>query len=179
MFHGTPALNTISASNSSSRGFELSLSNEQSNHAVDESRLLSAARLVLGDSKYVTSTVSLAVVDDATIRALNRQFLNHDYPTDVLSFTLDASDTHLNGEVVISADTAASSAGEAGWTAADEQLLYAIHGMLHLVGLDDQSESSERQMRAAERFYLKECGVEISSTPHIAPFVSGARSGEV
>jgi probable rRNA maturation factor len=155
----------ISADSTESR-FELSLTNDQAAHAVDAKRLVSAARRVLVDSKFKSAMVSIAVVDDPTIHGLNRQFLNHDYPTDVLSFVLDASETHLKGEVVLSADTAASVAATGGWKAADEQLLYVIHGVLHLVGLDDQSSDTARQMRAAERYYLHEFGVEL---PEDAP----------
>jgi len=153
MAHGSAARDI------SRNGFELSLANQQSVHAVDKGRLLKAARRVLVDSKFDSATISLAVVDDPTIHALNRRFLDHDWPTDVLSFVLDERDGHLNGEVVISADTAAA-ASDGHWTPADEQLLYVIHGMLHLVGLDDQSETDVRKMRAAERYYLRECGVE-------------------
>ena len=64
--------------------------------------------------------------------------MNHDWPTDVLSFVLDDDDGHLEGEVIISADTAAAAAAEVGWPAAAEQLLYVIHGMLHLVGYRDK-----------------------------------------
>jgi len=159
MAHGFPARDT------SSTGFELSLANRQSIHVVDEPRLLDAARRVLADSKFTSATISLAVVDDSTIHALNRQFLNHDWPTDVLSFVLDVRGSHLDGEVVLSADMAATAAAEAGWAPADEQLLYVIHGMLHLVGLDDQAEADVRNMRAAERFYLQECGVVMPVTP--------------
>lgn len=153
-------------SDSSDRHFELSLANEQTAHAVDAKRLMSAARRVLVDSKFKSAMVSIAVVDDAKIHDLNRQFLNHDYPTDVLSFVLDADESHLKGEVVLSADTARSVAVEGGWKEADEQLLYVIHGVLHLVGLDDQSSEAARQMRAAERYYLHEFGVEF---PEEAP----------
>lgn len=155
MAHGTAAHETTHD------GFELSLANQQSAHAVNDSRLLDAARRILADSKFASATISLAVVDDPAIHVLNQKYLQHDWPTDVLSFVLDANDTHLNGEVVLSADTAAATAAEGGWQPADEQLLYVIHGMLHLVGLDDQTEADARNMRAAERFYLAECGVEL------------------
>lgn len=148
-------------SDSSERRFELSLANEQTAHAVDAKRLISAARRVLADSKFNSAMISIAVVDDARIHGLNRQFLNHDYPTDVLSFVLDADDAKLRGEVVLSAETAAIVAATGGWKEADEQLLYVIHGVLHLVGLDDQSNETARQMRAAERYYLHEFGVEL------------------
>src|SRR3990170_27030 len=143
MAHGS------TARDASRIGFELSLANQQSAHAVDEGRLLDAARRVLADSRFASAMISLAVVDDATIHALNRQFLNHDWPTDVLSFVLEEREGHLNGEVVLSADTAAAAAvSDGGWMPAEEQLLYVIHGVLHLVGFDDQTEADARLMRA-------------------------------
>jgi probable rRNA maturation factor len=94
------------------------------------------------------------VVDDPKIHELNREFLEHDWPTDVLSFALDDRDDHLDGEIVLSADTAAVAAQEHGTTAADEQLLYVIHGMLHLIGYDDLSPADAERMRSAEQHYL-------------------------
>jgi probable rRNA maturation factor len=147
------------------QGFELSLANQQANHVVNEERLVAAAEIVLADAEFESATISLAVVDDETIHALNRQYLNHDWPTDVLSFVLDNSGGHLNGEVILSADTAAANAAEIGWAAADEQLLYVIHGMLHLIGYDDQTDADREQMRAAESRYLNSFGVECPVLP--------------
>lgn len=155
MAHGTVAHDRAES------GFELSLANEQSAHDVDGRRLMDAARRVLAGSRFTSAKISLAIVDDAAIHALNRQYLQHDWPTDVLSFVLDAAGTHLRGEVVLSAETAARTAAEGGWPPADEQLLYVIHGVLHLVGLDDQSQADTRNMRAAEKYYLEECGIEL------------------
>jgi probable rRNA maturation factor len=157
MPHG-PAATDHHRAGQSQLGFELSLANEQSAHAVDEERLLSAARRVLNESQFKSATISVAVVDDATIHALNRKFLKHDYPTDVLSFTLDASSDHLDGEIILSADTAAAAAEEHGTTSAQEQLLYVIHGMLHLVGYDDRTPDDAERMRSAEQKYLQAAG---------------------
>ncbi|HEY4234845.1 MAG TPA: rRNA maturation RNase YbeY [Lacipirellulaceae bacterium] len=157
MPHG-PAASDISTPGQSELGFELSLANQQSVHSVDEERLLLAARSVLEDSQFKSATISIAIVDDATIHALNRQFLEHDYPTDVLSFTLDNRNGHLDGEIVLSADTAATAAHEHGTTAAEEQLHYVIHGILHLVGYDDIAAADATKMRDAEQRYLRSLG---------------------
>jgi len=141
-------------------GIRVFIANEQTAHPVDEQKIAAAIETVVKDSAFTSASISVAIVDDATMHQLNRQYLEHDYPTDVLSFVLDANDAHLEGEVIISADTAATCAREYGWSAAAEQLLYAIHGTLHLVGLNDKSPDEARQMRMEEAKYLRLFGFE-------------------
>jgi probable rRNA maturation factor len=130
---------------------------------IDAARLAAAVQTALADARCEAATVSVAIVDDATIHRLNRQFLEHDYPTDVLSFPL-AEPPHLKGEIVTSVDTARREADSAGWRAEDELLLYVVHGALHLVGHDDYEPSEAAAMRAAERAVLARLGVAIPAT---------------
>ena len=139
--------------------FEISLTNEQLRHSVDGPRLIEATRAVLEDSDFSSAAISLAVVDDETIHELNRRHLDHDYATDVLSFVLEDDGRHLEGEVILSAATAAAAAAEVGTSADQEQLLYVVHGMLHLVGYRDKSDDDVRDMRAAEARYLRQFAV--------------------
>jgi probable rRNA maturation factor len=97
-------------------------------------------------------------VDDETIHGLNRRFLDHDFPTDVITFPLEEEDGHLEGEIVASFDTARREAGRFGWPAADELLLYVIHGALHLLGYDDTTADAAGQMREQERVMLAHFG---------------------
>jgi probable rRNA maturation factor len=138
--------------------FEVLISNGQSQHAVNDEQLVAAVRAVLNESDFNSAMISLAVVDDSTIHELNRQFLNHDWPTDVLSFALQDDGTHLEGEVVISADTAAAMAVELGCSPEAEQLLYVVHGMLHLVGYRDKTAEDAHEMRMAEARFLGDFG---------------------
>jgi probable rRNA maturation factor len=140
--------------------FQVSLTNRQFRHAVAESRLVEAAHAVLRNSHYSSAAISLAVVDDAAIHELNRRYLDHDWPTDVLSFLLEERNRHLEGEVIISADTAAAAAEELGCSADKEQLLYVIHGMLHLIGYVDTTAVEMQEMRTAEAGYLRQLGFE-------------------
>jgi probable rRNA maturation factor len=135
--------------------FQVSLCNEQANHPVNEPQLIAAALAVLQDSAFKSAAVSLAVVDDPTIHTLNRQYLEHDYPTDVLTFALHDDGSHLEGEIVISADTASAAAEEVGTSPGAEQLLYVIHGALHLTGYDDTTPEAANEMRATEAKYMK------------------------
>lgn len=129
----------------------LELVNEQSAVPVDEARLQAAVESVLGGEQYCEADVSLAIVTDEAIRNLNRRFLNHDEPTDVLSFVLDERPGYLEGEIIVSGDTAAARAGQFGWAAEDELLLYVIHGTLHLAGYDDTNPLAQAEMRLRER----------------------------
>lgn len=134
------------------------IANEQSKHAFDADLLQAAVRVVLRGESIDTANVSVAIVDDATMHALNLKYLRHDYPTDVLSFLLSAANEALEGEVIVSADTAASEASRYAWSTADELLLYVIHGTLHLAGYDDASEVERAAMRTKEREYLTALG---------------------
>jgi probable rRNA maturation factor len=137
------------------------IANEQSTLVIDESRLVAAVQSVLAESSFQSAIVSVAVVDDPTIHDLNRRYLQHDYPTDVLSFVLEDDGRQLHGELVVSADMAAHNAVDYGWSAADELLLYLVHGTLHLVGHRDKQPADIAAMRQAEAAHLKQLGIAI------------------
>lgn len=140
---------------------EIAIANQQDALHVDADRFRRAIEKIVIDAGVRTASISVAIVDDATIHRLNREFLEHDYPTDVLSFVLDQDDHHLDGEIILGAEQALRVATAYGWPAEDELLLYAIHGTLHLVGYDDQDDRSREQMQAGERKYLAYCGVAL------------------
>lgn len=119
-----------------------------------------AVRQLLTEQRVPRAEISVAIVDDPTIHQLNRQFLEHDYPTDVLTFPLESPEENglLAGEIIVSWDTARKNAEELGLSAEGELLLYVVHGTLHLLGFDDTSEEAESEMRAAERACLKSLG---------------------
>ena len=126
---------------------------------LDEARLKKAVRAVLRDAKIKEGEISIAIIGDAQMHELNRKHLQHDYPTDVLSFLLEHDRGRLAGEIILSSDYAAREAKTYGWTAGDEILLYVIHGSLHLVGYDDLDARSKKKMRTAEKYYLGQFGL--------------------
>lgn len=154
-----PSSSTPSAK--SQQAYRVLVANEQSSLAIDELQIQAAVHTVLTGSDFSAANISIAVVDDPTIHELNNQYLKHDYPTDVLSFVLDDSTDTLDGEVIVSADTAIREAAEAGWSAENELLLYVIHGSLHLVGHDDHEPCDQAEMYAAEADCLKQLGLEL------------------
>jgi probable rRNA maturation factor len=138
----------------------IEISYQPTSGKFDLARLTRAAEAILRDAQIERAAVSIAVVDDPTIHKLNRQYLEHDSPTDVLSFLLESGPADVEGEVIVSADTAARRAAEFGWTGDDELLLYVIHGTLHLVGYDDKTDQERTKMRSAERRYLALFGLQ-------------------
>ena len=137
---------------------KVEIANEQSKHVFDADLLRRAVQIVLDGESVDRAEISVAIVDDATIHDLNLKYLQHDHATDVLSFLLSSIGELLEGEIVVSADTAACEALRYGWSAEDELLLYLIHGALHLVGHDDASDAERAVMRAKERQYLAKLG---------------------
>jgi probable rRNA maturation factor len=153
----------------------IAITNEQT-RPIDEQRLRSAVDAVLDEAGLRSATISVAIVDDPTIHRLNRDYLRHDCPTDVLSFVLQRADNALDGEVIVSADTAAAAAKRFGWTMADELLLYVIHGMLHLVGYDDQHPQALAEMRVKERQFLANYGLSPRYSPVASKCVAAGRA---
>jgi probable rRNA maturation factor len=93
--------------------------------------------------------VSVAVVSDATMRRVNRQFHDCDEPTDVLAFPLAAgAGDGFDAEIVVSLDTARREAKAHGVEPSAELMLYVVHGALHLTGWDDHALADARRMHA-------------------------------
>ena len=123
-------------------------------------------------------TLSLAIVDDETIRDLNRRYRGLDEVTDVLSFSpkhpgpwagesppapssngvepfvLPPDEGELLGEVVVAYPQAARQSQAAGHSVQEELALLIVHGVLHLAGHDHAEPSEEAAMRALERLAL-------------------------
>lgn len=147
--------------------YRITLTNRQSALQIDRARLRRIAETVLREEGIASAEISLAIVDDEQIRALNRRHLGHDDPTDVLSFLLesgeagaDASGRWIEAEIVVSAETALREAPRYGWTADCELALYVVHGLLHACGYDDSTPQQKRRMRRREREVLAAVGLQ-------------------
>ncbi len=124
--------------------------------AIDQTdRYISAANWVVRRFSLASLTASISIVDDATIRELNREQLGHDWETDVISFvfeTIEQTDgIHVDGEVIASIETARRLSSAALWQPQDELLLYVVHGLLHLAGQDDIEPHDQTLMRQLEQ----------------------------
>jgi probable rRNA maturation factor len=138
--------------------YEVEIANRHGGLPVDEGLLCRAARRVLAAEGVESASISLVLTDDAEIQQINREFLGHDDPTDVISFPLTPPDAAppLEGELIVSLETAQRVARGQGWSLEAEVVLYVVHGMLHLCGYDDQTDVARSMMRRREREILSE-----------------------
>ena len=93
--------------------------------------------------------VGYMFVDDDKILEVNREYLGHDYYTDVITCDYDEDDI-VSGDIVISLDTVRSNAALFGKTYEDELNRVIIHGILHLCGINDKGPGEREIMEAAE-----------------------------
>lgn len=98
--------------------------------------------LKVGDIGYM-------FVDDEKILEVNREYLGHDYYTDIITFDYDETDT-INGDIVISLDTVRTNAVKFGKSYEEELYRVIIHGILHLCGINDKGSGEREIMEAAE-----------------------------
>lgn len=115
--------------------------------------------------------ISIVLCDDAFIQTLNAEYRGQHKPTDVLSFA--QGDPDLLGDIVISLPMAARQAQAAGWTLENEVALLGVHGLLHLLGHDDETEAGAWQMQAKTEAALREAGVS-PPAPGAHPFFTQA-----
>lgn len=141
------------------RGIVVEISDTQSHIRVEPEAVRALVKSVLEGEGVDAATISVALVDDAAIHRVNRDFLDHDCPTDVVSFVLSDADEPLVGELVVSAETAARTAFEICAAPWNELALYLVHGLLHLCGCDDLDEDAAVEMRAREEAALTRGGL--------------------
>ncbi len=115
------------------------------------------ANMVVG-KKYKDAEVSITLVDDAEIHALNKIYRNMDKPTNVLSFEL--GDDILLGDIYISLDTVVREAKDAKISVEEHVAHMVVHGMFHLLGYDHLTDAQAKVMEAKEIAVLKKLGIK-------------------
>ena len=116
---------------------------------IDERRLNRWIKAVAADYGFSVGNINYIFCSDERELAVNREFLGHDYYTDVITFDY-STETTLNGDIFISLDTVRSNAEMVGTTFEDELRRIIIHGVLHLTGQGDKTPETKEQMTAKE-----------------------------
>ena len=157
--------------------FEIDISASQDTLPIDVQALTRAIERALQIENVSSAVLSISIVDNDAIHRINREHLQHDYPTDVISFQLDfalndeaidpvdatgdlrAAGAMIQGEIIASAQMASEMASAGKWTAMNELTLYVIHGLLHICGYDDLSHEEKAIMRSREITILNAVGL--------------------
>jgi probable rRNA maturation factor len=138
----------------------VSVHNPQELVELDFQALKAAARVVLEGEGVAAAKVTLAFLDNPAIHALNKRHLDHDEPTDVLTFPYSGPGAKkLEGDIAVGVEVAKGQAAERGHPVNAELSLYVIHGCLHLCGYDDRTDRGAAEMRQKEREYLEKVGL--------------------
>ena len=124
---------------------------------ADVDRLTRLAAIAAGER---TGEIGIRLAGDAEVRSLNRQYRGMDKPTNVLSFPASAAvpDAPL-GDIILALETARREAQELGISLADHAAHLVVHGVLHLVGHDHETDAEADAMESEERRILKAVGI--------------------
>ena len=116
---------------------------------VDAATIRTWVQTVAGDYGRRVGDIAYVFVDDEEILRVNRQFLQHDYYTDIITFD-DSQGAVISGDLFISLDTVRSNAAGLGVTYEQELRRVIIHGILHLCGINDKGPGEREIMEEAE-----------------------------
>ena len=105
--------------------------------------------------KQKLGNLSYVFCSDEHLLGINKDFLKHDFYTDVITFDLSPSKNEIEGEVYLSVDRIKDNAKQLGVSIKEELHRVIFHGALHLCGYKDKKNAEEQQMRSAENKYLK------------------------
>ena len=125
--------------------------------ALDEREIGRWIRSVAADYGFTVGNINYIFCSDEWELAVNREFLGHDYYTDVITFDYSTAST-LNGDIFISLDTVRSNAEMVGTTFEHELHRIIIHGVLHLTGQGDKTPETKIQMTEKEEKALAKLG---------------------
>lgn len=124
---------------------------------IAEAELRTLVRRVAEQEERPIRYVGLVLAGHETVTKLNREYLDHDFDTDVISFPLgEADDRAVDGEIYVDLETAEERAPEFDTRPETEVRRYVVHGLLHLMGYKDETPQARERMRELEDRYLED-----------------------
>ena len=121
---------------------------------IDEAKITSWIKSIAKKYNKETDEISYLFCDDEKILEVNKEYLKHDFYTDIITFDYSEGNI-ISGDIIISLQTVESNSQMYKTNFTEELHRVIIHGILHLSGLDDSSEEEEKAMRDAENNALE------------------------
>ncbi len=121
---------------------------------IDEAKITSWIKSIAKKYNKETGEISYLFCDDEKILEVNKEYLKHDFYTDIITFDYSEGNI-ISGDIIISLQTVESNSQMYKTNFTEELHRVIIHGILHLSGLDDSSEEEEKAMRDAENNALE------------------------
>jgi probable rRNA maturation factor len=125
----------------------------------DRTRLKAFLRLLFQKEKGRLADIQYIFCSDDRLLEINKQFLNHDYYTDIITFNLSEANQPINAEIYISVDRVRENAREFNSSIQRELHRVIFHGALHLCGYKDKTRTDQTEMRKMEEKYLRLYGL--------------------
>ncbi len=120
---------------------------------IDESQLTNWITKCVEDHEFILGEINYIFSDDEYVLDINKQYLSHDYYTDIITFDY-TEDNVISGDLFISIDRVKDNAKEFSKPYFEELLRVLIHGILHLVGFDDKDPKNKIKMTEMENKYI-------------------------
>ena len=136
---------------------KVEIANLQKHYKIKDNKIKQVVKEVLG-KKSSSAKLSFAFVDNNEIKRLNKKYFDSDDVTDVIAFPLNNHNNSLNGEIVVSVETAVDTAIKENVDVEGEIVLYVVHGLLHLLGYSDVNREDAIIMHEKESMILKALG---------------------
>lgn len=112
--------------------------------------------LIFKKERTLVTRIDYIFCSDKYLLGLNEKFLNHNYYTDILTFSLNAPDEPVSSEIYISLDRVKENSEKFKVSVQEELLRVIIHGALHLCGFADKTISQKQKMRKLETYYINQ-----------------------
>ncbi len=134
----------------------VSISNAHKTYSLDEQTIVALVLRICEKEEATLTSLSIVLSDHKTVLSLNQDYLAHDYVTDVLSFALNDEEELrvVDGEIYVDLDTAFERCEEFAASFEHEAYRYIVHGLLHLIGYEDNTAEKKEQMHFKENLYL-------------------------
>jgi rRNA maturation RNase YbeY len=118
--------------------------------------------IMINDLSVEFTSLQINVLSDSQIIELNKKHLKHDYNTDIITFNYSENLSIIDGEIFISLEDAELNSAKYEVSVKEELIRLIVHGILHLVGFDDNLTGEKRKMKIKENYFVEKIKNEIN-----------------